>query len=279
MLPYISTKIPETLSVKGIITVFKRKFLKSTEYGSGEAHDFPELIYIEHGSRTAILNGKEYKMNAGDALIYAPRAHHTGFGEESDVFIISFELDAKTEPSFYNKVISLDLNQREALKQIVDEAAPCFTRRPKGTGFHGMTLNEGVSEYTLEKIKRRLELFLLELDKAPGQKRKDYASDVAAVKHFCLENLAQNLTLSEIARGSGMSVSKLKLIFRESFGAINFFNELKIDEAKRLIREEKLNFTEISDKLGFSSLHYFSRLFKKKTGKSPSEYKALHKED
>jgi AraC-like DNA-binding protein len=63
------------------------------------------------------------------------------------------------------------------------------------------------------------------------------------------------------------------MIFRESYGgAISFFNELKLDEAKRLIREGRLNFTEIADALGFTSLHYFSRLFKKKTGLSPSEY-------
>jgi YesN/AraC family two-component response regulator len=47
---------------------------------------------------------------------------------------------------------------------------------------------------------------------------------------------------------------------------------LKIKEAKRLIREGQMNFTEISEFLGFSSIHYFSKLFKKPTGKSPSEY-------
>ena len=71
-----------------------------------------------------------------------------------------------------------------------------------------------------------------------------------------------------------MSVSKLKLLFKEKYGgALNFFNDLKIEEAKRQIREENKNFTEIADSLGFSSLHYFSRLFKNKTGLSPSEYK------
>ena len=48
---------------------------------------------------------------------------------------------------------------------------------------------------------------------------------------------------------------------------------LKVMEAKRLIDEEKLNFTEISEKLNFSSPYYFTKVFKKSVGLSPSEYK------
>ena len=71
-----------------------------------------------------------------------------------------------------------------------------------------------------------------------------------------------------------MSVSKLKLLFREKYGGgpINYFIELKIEKAKQLIDEGNLNLTEIAESLGFNSLHYFSRLFKKMTGISPSKY-------
>ena len=44
------------------------------------------------------------------------------------------------------------------------------------------------------------------------------------------------------------------------------------DQAKLLIRENSLNFTEIANTLGYSSIHYFSRQFKKITGMTPSEY-------
>ena len=44
------------------------------------------------------------------------------------------------------------------------------------------------------------------------------------------------------------------------------------EAAKRMIKETSFNFTEISEKLGFSGVHYFSRLFKKHVGMTPSEY-------
>ena len=52
---------------------------------------------------------------------------------------------------------------------------------------------------------------------------------------------------------------------------IDYFSSMKIETAKQLIRDNHLNFTEISDRLGYTSVHYFSRQFKKLTGKTPSE--------
>ena len=46
----------------------------------------------------------------------------------------------------------------------------------------------------------------------------------------------------------------------------------KIDAAKEMIRTGHLNFTQISERLGYTSIHYFSRQFKKLTGMTPSEY-------
>ena len=47
---------------------------------------------------------------------------------------------------------------------------------------------------------------------------------------------------------------------------------MKVEAAKELIRTEQMNFTQISEKLGYTSIHYFSRQFKKVTGMTPSEY-------
>ena len=47
-----------------------------------------------------------------------------------------------------------------------------------------------------------------------------------------------------------------------------------VKKAKEYIRENEKNFTQISDELGFTSIHYFSRLFKKKTGMTLTEYRS-----
>ena len=97
------------------------------------------------------------------------------------------------------------------------------------------------------------------------KKQSVYASNL-------IENISENLSAEEIADKNSICLSKLKQIFSERGGVKSFFTTLKIEKSKELIAEGRMNFTEISDFLGFSSLHYFSKTFKKLTGITPSEY-------
>lgn len=53
---------------------------------------------------------------------------------------------------------------------------------------------------------------------------------------------------------------------------MGYVNHLKLEKSKELIGKAELNITQISNYLGYSSVHYFSRQFKQKYGMSPSEY-------
>ena len=53
---------------------------------------------------------------------------------------------------------------------------------------------------------------------------------------------------------------------------MEYHKRIKLEKAKQLIREGTHNFTQICDSLGFSSPQYFSKLFKRYTGLTPSEY-------
>lgn len=54
---------------------------------------------------------------------------------------------------------------------------------------------------------------------------------------------------------------------------IEYFNSLKIAEAKKLLRREELSVSRIADMLGYLSIHTFSRAFKRYVGFSPTEYR------
>lgn len=90
-----------------------------------------------------------------------------------------------------------------------------------------------------------------------------------------LENhLYEHISIEDICRDNLIGRSQLQKLFRErsDSGVINYFSNMKIDMAKQLIRERHLNFSQIAERLGYTSVHYFSRQFKKLTGMSPSEY-------
>ena len=62
------------------------------------------------------------------------------------------------------------------------------------------------------------------------------------------------------------------LISETGGGVMEYFGRRKIEAAKEMIRRDDGNFTEIANRLGYQSIYYFSRHFKKVTGMTPSEY-------
>ncbi len=88
------------------------------------------------------------------------------------------------------------------------------------------------------------------------------------------KNIYNNLTFDSICEKFLIGKTHLKTIFkkRTNESVMAYFKQLKISEAKKLIREAHCNFSQIANKLGYESIHYFSRYFKKSTGMTPSEY-------
>ena len=83
-----------------------------------------------------------------------------------------------------------------------------------------------------------------------------------------------DLTFNDICRMSCLCRTNLKALFRERTGlsVMEYYRNLKIEAARQLIREGDHNITEIAVLLHYSTIHYFSRHFKKATGMTPSEY-------
>ena len=88
------------------------------------------------------------------------------------------------------------------------------------------------------------------------------------------QHLSGRVTIETICKDNLIGRSQLQKIFskKSGLGIIEYFSNMKIEAAKELIRTEQMNFTQISEKLGYTSIHYFSRQFKKVTGMTPSEY-------
>lgn len=97
---------------------------------------------------------------------------------------------------------------------------------------------------------------------------------VNEAKSYLWENVQGTADLQEFARTHTVSYSYFRKVFKLYTGIAphQFYLDLKIMRAKELIVSSSKPIKEIAYELGFESIHYFSRLFKKKTGASPSHY-------
>lgn len=97
---------------------------------------------------------------------------------------------------------------------------------------------------------------------------------VNLVKRYISEHICDKLTLNDVAYSFNITPNYLSQLFKKhnDLGFNEYVTNSKINEAKRLMSDGSMKIYEISDKLGFESSFYFSKVFKKKEGVSPKEY-------
>ena len=87
------------------------------------------------------------------------------------------------------------------------------------------------------------------------------------------------INLSELAAKYHFNHSYMTRLFKKLKGQtpIKLINSLRMADAKEMLKKEELSIREISETLGFTDQHYFSRTFKEATGVTPKEYRMLEK--
>lgn len=97
------------------------------------------------------------------------------------------------------------------------------------------------------------------------------------VEEYIRKNYTERITNQSLARHFGFVPSYISSMFKKYKGVspCDYLTQVRIENAQRIIREsDSVNFYEISYALGFSDSSYFSKLFKKIVGMTPSEYRA-----
>ncbi len=92
----------------------------------------------------------------------------------------------------------------------------------------------------------------------------------------CIDaDLTADLTLKSIARMNGVSESYFSTLFKKETGQsfIQYVTEKRIDLAKNLLRTTNLQIQTVAQHCGIYDVHYFSKMFKARTGKTPKEYR------
>jgi len=89
-------------------------------------------------------------------------------------------------------------------------------------------------------------------------------------------NYDKPVTLSEIAKASHLSVSRLAHIFKEQMGVtiIDYLTSVRIERAKQLLLATEQNCTEVCFQVGYNNQSYFTRTFKGLVGLTPRQFRA-----
>ena len=94
------------------------------------------------------------------------------------------------------------------------------------------------------------------------------------IKTYIRCNIKRNITLEEISLHTGMNRSSFCIYFKKNTGRtlITYINEQRIELACTMLKEKKMNISDICFSCGFSSVPYFNRVFKQIKGTTPGDY-------
>ncbi|EFC98868.1 transcriptional regulator, AraC family [Hungatella hathewayi DSM 13479] len=110
------------------------------------------------------------------------------------------------------------------------------------------------------------------------QKNAAESFDICRIKDYIVEHLKEDLSLETIANKFGYNYSYLSTCFSKYVkkGFKQYVNELRIQHACRLLTESETTVSEAGSESGYSSQSYFTQVFKKYTGCTPSAYQLRH---
>jgi len=283
---YIKTAVRRDLYISSLVTVHYFEYDKNYRF-SGEAHPFWELVYVDKGEVDATSDDRTHHLTQGDILFHKPNEFHSlraNGVKAPNLVVIAFDSDSAAMTCFEDTLFKAGEAERELFAGIIAEAGEAFSsplddpataylERAEDGSFAAEQMLTLLLEQLLIRLLRREENTPTNRISSSIKLRSDHDL-VNRIIAFMQENTCGNLTFSDVCRFSAQSATNLKTIFKSvtGMGVMSYYRALKISEAKRMLREGDGNITQIADRLGYTSVHYFSRYFKRATGMTPSEY-------
>jgi len=246
-----------------------------------------ELIYIADGKFVLNYNGKDYPCHKGQFLLLCPGISHSFLNINSNLsqphihFDITYLPDSKQVPVCFKDLEDLTYEEKKKIRGNIFEdfpQNPLVTFSDAETALH--LFNRIVMlPKSSSLVQKGLLIELLDMlitDNFPGlfeEDRNSLNSIERRVKNYLDANQGLSSSLEDIAEQFNYSKYHLTRQFKKQYGVsiIIYRNNRRMQLAKTLLLTETVS--NVSEKLGFSSIYVFSRVFKNYFGISPTEFK------
>lgn len=290
---YYGVELHNSITVGKIFSIHYFEYMNNFSF-AGEAHNFWEFVYVDKGEVEVTRGGSYSVLKKGDLIFHKPNEFHAVKANGKiapNLVVVSFECNDDPMYFFNNRLLNIDETERNLLSNIIIEARHCFDCRLDDPYLQNMPLKDSDTFGAQQMIRLYLEHFLIHLirrysnpivlsrkpqktDLPKTTKSKSDTEIFRRIVDYLESHLTARLTIDQICKDNLIGRSQLQKIFKDhcDLGIIEYFSMLKINAAKELIRTNQLNFTQIAEHLGYTSIHYFSRQFKKVSGMTPSEY-------
>lgn len=271
--PYEYRPVLPRIRIQNILGYYYR--IRTPGYHfKGERHQFFELTYVDTGTLHTEVDGVSYRLGEKELIIYGPgqfHAQHTDNETASYVTImfnmenISPDLPENWYNVLINQVFPYNKKIYTLIKALVQESS---TSAPYTASLMHCLLTETI-------IRLLQGVYTTPAAQPSSVVRQNYQEELFdRVLEYVHSKLYEPLTVADICQQFSLSRSTLQLLFKNAVNQSpkKYISDMKLEKSCQMLRENKYTISEISLKLGYSSIHYFSNAFNQKYHISPSEY-------
>jgi len=282
---YVKTKLNSLINISKIVTIHYYEFDRKFVY-SGESHDFWEMVYVDKGNVEIQRDEERIILKQGEIVFHKPNEFHAIKAVDSspNFFVVSFVCDSPSMVYLEKYHTTLDRTLKGFISSVIKESEDTYIIPKNDTELKKLEKKENARIGGEQLIKTYLEQLLIFLIRSITDKgtvgvfptKESMESHIVVdIKEFITSRLEESVRICDICREFGYSKSYISKIFREQTGETlsSYAIKKRVECARMLIREDDLNFAQISAKLNFDNPQYFSRVFKRVTGMTPSEFK------
>ncbi len=238
---------------------------------NGRTLDSFTLVYVTRGSgKLESHSGGTHTINAGDLFILYPGEWHrfqpapdTGWDEQWVEFDGEQARRIMSHPTFSPKQPVRSIGDDESILRLFIEISEAT--QIQAPGFEQIIATQ--ASQIVARLLARLQY--------SSPKARDMESRIRRACLHILQNVEQTINPQQLSCELGISYSAFRSHFKQITGLPpgQYQIHIRLNKARRLLRNSTLSIQEIAEQLGFESIYYFSRLFKKKTGCSPLAYR------
>lgn len=217
---------------------------------------FHELTFLLEGKMIYTVDDVNYEMSSGD-IIYLP----AGSMRQRDV--LEGNNDYVSINFHSSDILPLKIHSQNSINKEIELLLEYFD----AVHISPIATNPQKLTYLLETIVLQIS------DNSLLDNKPPLANEIA---NYLARHYRERISLEDISRETYFSVAYCEGEFKKVFGKsiIHHLIDLRIAEAKKLLTETSLPCSVIADMVGFDDANYFSRIFKKRIGFSPLQYRA-----